>query len=116
MSKHIKVYKTQQQQHHQELMWDIFKYIVNRPIISDMSELEYEDGDDAERYLINMESDFISLASRRGVPKVRIMRSKAYRVICKITRKKYLSSSAIKLTLTQLRTCADRKTKHSRFL
>lgn len=116
--RHIKVGRSQTQQYHQEAMWEIFKYIANRPIMSNLSKLEYDDDDDdvVERYFKNMESDFISLASRRGVPKKRIKASKAYRVICKITRKHDISGSSIKRTLTQLRTCAARKTKNPRFL
>lgn len=116
--RHIRVTRSQTQQYHQEAMWEILKYIANRPIMSIISKLEYDDDDDdvVKRYLRSMESDFISLASRRGVPKKRIKASKAYMVICKITRKHDISGSSIKRTLTQLRTCADRKTKNPRFL
>lgn len=111
----IRVYKSKLQQYHQELMWENMKNIVYRNIPSYLSNF---DGDESKMraYLKGLESEFINKARSKQVPLSRILKSKSFHSVKQITRKGNLSLSSVKLTLTQLRTCADRKTKNPRFL
>ena len=114
-ARHIRVYNTQLQQYHQEAMWENMKEIVNRDILGMVLSF---DGDIDKKcaYLKNLEGEFVHKAKSNKIPLSRINSSKSFHSIKQISRKSNLSPSAIKLTLIQLRTCADRKTKNPRFL
>tara|TARA_B110000211_G_C13786724_1_gene424375 strand:- start:6 stop:365 length:360 start_codon:yes stop_codon:yes gene_type:complete len=112
-TKYIGLRREAKQQMDNEYLWKALKQILAADIFGDFC-LANTDVTQ-EQYLMNVESKFFSKACNYGVSVAKIKHSKAFGMLCCITRKYELDPSALKLSITQVRTCADRQTRHAVF-
>ena len=111
--KHNRLRFEARQQIEVEHLWKSLKRVVEIDIFKTLCLLNTQD--EYINYLNSLESLFIDKATNYGVRRYKIKSSKAFGVLTKITRKYDLNPSALKLAITQVRTCADRKANHAVF-
>ena len=103
-----KVFEGIHQGHH-DYLWKSFKEIVDKDIFKEFYSLISKKEQD--QYLEDLESLFIQKVRTMGVPKYIILKSNAYKCILQITRKRDLSPSNFRKTITQSEMCAIKKNK-----
>ena len=103
------------QTEYNEHLWEELKKIMDMNHVHNLSKCNTLEK--KENYLNNIDYLFKQRVSSHKVPKNFILKSKAYNVLCQFTKYNVYSNkygSSIKLSISQVRTCASRKTSSKR--
>ena len=112
--KHIRLMKEAKQQVEVEHLWKSLKKVIDRNIFKQL--YSFETPEEKRGYLKDLETIFIQYACGFKVPKYKIYKSKAFRCMKCISRKRDLTPSKFRRTLTQIEQCSRRKNKNPRFI
>lgn len=99
----------------QETLWKLFRDVLDTNILVNVIEKE-RGGGDGLGYLDYVREYFVQLARSKKIPMHTIKKSKQYKCISQLSNMIQLDYSRLTLVLSQLRTCASRKTKNLRFV
>lgn len=99
----------------QETLWKLFSDVLDTNILVNVIKTEREGGNGLE-CLDYVREYFVQLARSKKIPMYTIKKSKQYKCMSQLSNMKQLNYSRMSLILSQLRTCASRKTKNLRFV